>query len=267
MKKITLLAGLTLLCAIGNAQNVPNRTVKETNTDLSDDVAYALENLDMTDVSSGILLERGFPMRNPAPYDGTLSADTLYSYNDWFFMYGTMVTSVIDPAQSIGTTADWKPETDSLFKSEIIPVRAMHLNYHKFLEDTVELANQIYVQNGQYFDQTNQTASPYEAGELFTFSTKRSTLNHKLTWDFIVKNDFFITNTNKTPASIQIDFDNGQGYQTMSIGTTSKISWPTYGKKYLKLKITYTDATVRYATSLLKLGGYSNTKIQQYTRL
>ena len=58
MKKITLLAGLTLLCQIALAQNVPNRYVTETNADLSDDVAYALENLDMTDVTSDYSCKR-----------------------------------------------------------------------------------------------------------------------------------------------------------------------------------------------------------------
>ncbi len=255
MKKLTLFVGIFLLSLIARGQNDPNRIVTETNPDLSDDVAYLLQNLDFSGISSGILLERGFPMRNPAPYDGTQTADTLWNYADWFMLYGTLVTSVVDSTKRIGTTSDWKPETDSLYKAGTIPIMAMHLDYHKFIADSIQFSNLIYEQGGQLYDYPNQSTSPYEADEVFSFATKRSTLNNKLSWDFLFKNDFFITNTGKTVSSVQVDFDNGQGYTTITLGNPLKVSWTTYGAKYLKLKISYSDATIYYATSLLKLGG------------
>ncbi|MCH2216351.1 MAG: hypothetical protein MK086_14385 [Flavobacteriales bacterium] len=91
------------------AQNT-SRIITETNPDLEDDVGYVFETLDLTPITSGIFLERGFPLRDVSRFDGTVRADTIPSCHDWFFPCGRIVTSVVDSNKSVGTTSDWKAE-------------------------------------------------------------------------------------------------------------------------------------------------------------
>lgn len=87
------------------------------NLSLSEQMDYLIAPLDFTEVTSGLLLDRGFKMMNVEDFDGTSTADTLIQYGDWFRQYGTMVTSKVTPTSPLGTTGDWKPHADSLLKA------------------------------------------------------------------------------------------------------------------------------------------------------
>src|SRR5690554_7136420 len=90
---------------------------QQPNVSLSDQMDYIIAPLDFTEVTSGLLLDRGFKMMNVEDFDGTTTADTLTQYGDWFRQYGTMVTSKVTPTSPLGTTGDWKPHADSLLQT------------------------------------------------------------------------------------------------------------------------------------------------------
>src|SRR5690554_1616929 len=120
---------------------------QESNVSLSDQMDYAIAHLDFTEVSSGLLLDRGFKMMHVESFDGSSTSDTLFQYGDWFRQYGTMITSKVTPTSALGETADWKPQTDTWLKSDVVPIMTLHAHYHKFLEDSVLFASLITVQN------------------------------------------------------------------------------------------------------------------------
>ncbi len=66
-----------------------------------------------------------------------------------------------------------------------------------------------------------------------------------LSHTFRFQSQFYITNQSNTIASVQVDFDNGQGLQTVTSGVNQVVSWPSYGKKIITTRITYTNATVK----------------------
>jgi len=98
-------------------------------------------------------------------------------------------------------------------------------------------------------DVVGRTSSPYALHEIVSFSPKKNKFYDKLSHDFRINTDFIRTNVTKTISTIEIDFDNGSGYQTMALGANTKITWSSFGKKILKLKITYTDSSVYHAKS------------------
>ena len=57
---------------------------QESNVSLSDQMDYAIAHLDFTEVSSGLLLDRGFKMMHVEDFDRAITADTLFQYGDWF---------------------------------------------------------------------------------------------------------------------------------------------------------------------------------------
>ena len=88
----TILTTAILLLSFNLFAQNPSRIVTETNPDLGDDVGYVFETLDLTPVTSGILLERGFPMMEIAAFDGSTNADTLFDYGDRFRRFGAIST-------------------------------------------------------------------------------------------------------------------------------------------------------------------------------
>src|SRR5690554_3464532 len=147
MKNPYCIARLTMTCllVITMATAISGQ---ESNVSLSDQMDYAIAHLDFTEVSSGLLLDRGFKMMHVESFDGSSTSDTLFQYGDWFRQYGTMITSKVIPSSTLGQTADWKPYADSLLNTGVVPLMILHADYHKFLEDSVLLASLITYQNG-----------------------------------------------------------------------------------------------------------------------
>jgi pimeloyl-ACP methyl ester carboxylesterase len=252
MKKPRILAGIAMSLCLGlTLQN--GAFAQAPDPSLSEQMDYLVAPLDFTEVTSGMLLDRGFQMMEIAAFDGSTAADTLFDYGDWFRQFGTLVTSSTNGVSPIGLTADYKPVADAMIKSGVIPIMILHAEYHKFIADSTLLSTLITYQNGQVHDVPGRTESPYAQHEIFSFSPKKSKMEDALSHDFRINSGFIRSNTSKTISTVEIDFDNGAGYQTLSLNTDHKISWPTYGKKYMKLRITYTDSSVYRATALFEI--------------
>src|SRR5690554_5995652 len=252
MKKLSFFTWASIALIFLSISN-PTIAQPPPNLSLSEQMDYLMAPLDFTEVTSGLLLDKGFPMMEIAAYNGTTSGDTIKEYGDWFRQFGTMVTSKTGTTSPIGVTADYKPLADSLLKSGVIPIMVLHAEYHKFISDSTTLSSLITFQNNQLNDVAGRTASPYELHEIVSFSPKKNKFYDKLSHDFRINGDFIRTNVSKTISTIQIDFNNGSGYQVITLGSSSKITWSTFGKKLLKLKITYTDSSIYHAKSQVVL--------------
>jgi len=149
------------------------------NLSLSEQMDYLMAPLDFTEVTSGILLDKGFPMMEIAAFDGTTSGDTLKEYGDWFRQFGTMVTSKTTVASPIGITDDYKPAADAMLKTGVIPIMVLHTAYHKFISNSVVLSSLITFQNNQLNDVVGRTSAPYALHEIVSFSPKKNTFYDK----------------------------------------------------------------------------------------
>ncbi|NEN25172.1 hypothetical protein G3O08_16850 [Cryomorpha ignava] len=194
MKTKNFIAGITMsyFLLLATAFTV---SAQQPNVSLSDQMDYLIAPLDFTEVTSGLLLDRCLQTMNVADFDGTSIADTLIQYGDWFRQYGTMVTSKVTSTSTLGVTANWKPQADSLLRSDVVPILILHANYHKLIEDSVLLTSLITEQNGQMHDVPNRSTSPYEAQEIFSFSPKKNSVDDLLSQNFRVDRDFFRSNT------------------------------------------------------------------------
>src|SRR5690554_1836188 len=89
-------------------------SAQQPNISLSDQMDYLIAPLDFTEVTSGVLLDRGFKMMNVEDFDGAATADTLIQYGDWFRQYGTMVTSKVTPTSALYIASDWERQNTQL---------------------------------------------------------------------------------------------------------------------------------------------------------
>lgn len=148
-QKLTLLAsflGLLTFAQSGGEQ------VTQENPDLGAQVDFILENLDMSPVTTDILIDAGFVMHDLNGLDGTSSADTLSSWDDWIASFMTLRTGVLTSISPIGEVADWEASADQLLESGVIPIMGIAADYHQFLEDSVLLSTRIIEVDGQLYD-------------------------------------------------------------------------------------------------------------------
>lgn len=67
-------------------------------------------NLDFTEVTSGILFDRGAQTARPDGYDGSTSADTIFSFDDLWLQYAAMYTGNVAASNTLAAVSSWKPQ-------------------------------------------------------------------------------------------------------------------------------------------------------------
>lgn len=113
------------------------------------------------------------------------------------------------------------------------------MDYDVLKEDAV-VQNLFTVTNNQVFDVSGRTQSPYMQRTLFAASPSLNyTGNGSVT--VLFKSDLFYTNTGKTISNIQVDFNDGSGYATISLNNPYTKTYTDTGFKHWKIKLNCTD--------------------------
>lgn len=258
MKFEKLLATCILLVCtlLINAQTPQPFVIDNNNSvDMGQTLRDVIENLDKSDIDTDILYDCGWKLANMNGFDGNLSADTIDSHAQWLRQYGSLVTAYIGSGTSsaVPSINMWKNDRDTSFNSGKNPLLISHIEYHQFLEDSVLLSSLIYEQNGLLYDHSVQTTSPYEKKTLFSFTPFQSTIYDELSVSFELSSIFFRSNYTSTVTSVEIDFDNAGGYQSINLNGLTSVSWNSYGEKILKLKIAYANSEVFYGFTRINL--------------
>jgi hypothetical protein len=85
--------------------------------------------------------------------------------------------------------------------------------------------------------------APYEAKNLFAACPNK---NRSLTGNetFIIQSNMIWNNTGKTISQVQINFANGQGFQTVTVGSPITVSYADTGYKKWTIKVILGDNSV-----------------------
>jgi hypothetical protein len=195
-------------------------------------------------VNTGLLEDYGFQLTDITEYDGIITPDNALGVAEWRSLYASLTSQAFNanfslPAlTSINTTMQTQQNTDG----NMVNIMAMHINYNKF-KDNALTSNLMSLSNGKLYDVPGRPTTPYETKTAFAISPTTHNLSGA-SQQFILRQNFFVTNTGKTLSSLQVDFGDGQGYQTVSWNSPVNVSYSTDGEKTIKVKFTYTDATV-----------------------
>jgi hypothetical protein len=84
---------LALLCL--------NQTFAQVTNPLDSQMTALTQNLDFTEVTSGILFDRGAQTARPDGCDGSTSADTIFSFDDCWLQYAAMYTGNVAAANTL----------------------------------------------------------------------------------------------------------------------------------------------------------------------
>lgn len=200
-------------------------------------------NVDKSQIPGGFLEEYGAQFANLKTYNGTLTDSNYVNAMAWHYIYASVYSAKI-----FGTNTMPSPETNyTVFNAEAVanpgvnPVSMMALNYSSLKPDAM-VNNLFTISNNQLYDVPGRSQSPYKLNTAFAAAPFYETDGDGVL-DLLFKQQLFVNTTGKSVSSIQVNFDDGNGFVVASWNTIVSTSYFDTGIKKLTFKLNFTDAS------------------------
>lgn len=211
--------------------------------------------LDKTKIPHGILLDYGMEFTNVPAYNGTLTDSTYSDKSSLNQIYNTLLSSRV---REVSTAWITPTEYDNRWNGNrsigVIALSGLYFKYAQFADNALT-TNKIMLSNNKFYDKVINGVwqNPYQ--ELQTFAMAAPIKQYdELTMQVKIPSNIFISNYQNLITSIQIDFDNGQGYVTVTYNQNITVNYTTYGTKIWKYKLNLSNGTALYNQSRMKIG-------------
>lgn len=213
---------------------------------------HVFGNIDKAKVTTGYLKEFGIRFNTIEDYDGVLDTLNYVDKLQWKNLYSSLYT------MRVGTSAQNMTSTNTVFNNlnsqqqndTINILLAMqHYQYQQYKNNALSNGD-VAISNDRIYDVAGR--NPYDTKNIFAITPLKKLLQGD-TFSFKMPSNLIYSNTGLTISQIQVDFDNGQGYQTLNLDTNINVNYNSGGVKEIKYKITYTNNTIIYSHSKILL--------------
>ena len=233
---LTLLSAIIMLNSTANAQVDTSTTQKL--------LQYIMQPLDKNQIPTGFLEEYGCPMLPMATFNGTLSDSNRMDMHLWrtlYFQLQTGWTRTTSNPLPVITTINNTIKNNS-GDTVLIPLLIGNYNTVKSNAFSSNLLS-YNSSTKKVYDVAGRPQSPYDLKNLFAACPlMKETVTGTAT--FVIKPNTIWNNTGKTINQLQIDFANGQGFQTITIGSPITVSYSDTGYKRWTIKTTLSDNSI-----------------------
>ena len=247
MKKISFLFILLLVSAFGTAQ-------QEISTTYATQATNMFAPLDKARIPHKVLLDYGFEYTNLKAFNGILTDSTVVDAPTLKHIYNTIFSSRVTSA----TTGFINPNNfESNWKTNrtagTIALSGLYYKYNAFINDAINLGKVNFV-NNQFQDKFigGIWQNPYQEFQAFAMAPA-ITKYEGLSFNVKIPLNIFYSNYQSLIQSIQIDFDNGNGYVTVPFNQNISINYPTEGLKIWKYKLILTNGTSLLSQSKIEV--------------
>ena len=208
--------------------------------------AEMFEDVDFTNVPSGVLYEWGFPFIDLNYFQGNLSEESKSSRISFSLAFASMASMQVGATDLLPPPTAYRSVLDTISsESNVIYLTGLHRKYHKL--DSLSVIDSLLALSGHHLsDVFPRPRSPYIEQDLFLFAPA---VNHvsSNSFNFKLDSNLFFTNTNKIISSIEIDLGNGVGYFGIQFNQNIPVVYDSAGVKNIKIKIVYTDSSTFYS--------------------
>ena len=193
--------------------------------------------LDKTEITSDFLWDKGLNgFAEPAIFDGIIRDSICIQPTAFGFLYvqarNAFVGTGVNPLPHPDVYMDY---VNRYTGTDTIPLAALVLRYHRIHKDAVD-SNLLSLQNEQLFDVPGRTQSPYLQDTLFAFAPLKTEAWHT-TVHFTLPTELIWQNMGWANPLLQANFDNGQGWQTLTAGQTYTVVYDSGGVKAIQTRI------------------------------
>lgn len=249
MKKITALLAIFLISLVSYAQD-------EVNTSFASQMNTIFGQLDKTKIPNGILLDYGMEFTNLPAYNGTLTDSTYSNATSLKQIYKTLLSSRITATTpAMVTPTEFETNWNANRSEGVIALSGVFYKYGQIIQNATT-SNKITYTGGKFYDKkiNNVWQNPYQVLQTFAMAPAIDQYD-QLSFQVKLPSSLFYTNQSSSISTIAVDFDNGQGYQTLTMGQTITVSYTSTGMKTWKYKLNLTNGSMLYNQSKMQIGG------------
>lgn len=205
---------------------------------------YIMQPLDKNQIPTGFLEEYGCPMLPMTTFNGTLTDSNSIDMHLWRTLYFQLQTGWTRTSSNPLTVITTINNTIKNNSGDTVLVPLLIGNYNTVKSNAFSSNLLSYNSSTkQVHDVPGRPQSPYDLKNLFAACPlRKETVTGTET--FIIKSNTTWNNTGKTINQLQIDFANGQGFQTVTIGTPITVSYSDTGYKRWTIKATLSDNSI-----------------------
>lgn len=219
--------------------------------DITPEVDNQLQLLDKSYITTDILYDRVYPLANLVEFNET--ANDTSNANHFFQAYYELQKA--DYSSRWASLNSYKTTIAS--QEPNIPIGIINVDF-EYLDEAAISDNLLDIQgtDSLLVDVSGRSRSPYILKHGLVISALKTYSDSKNV-TFELSSSFNLTSSSKSIQSLQADFGDGLGYQTLSLSGQKSISYSNTGIHYIKFKITYTDSSVDYTYSEIEINSSS----------
>lgn len=210
---------------------------REINTNFAEQINHVFQHIEKNRVPHGILLDFGMEFTNVPAFNGILTDSTYIDATALKQIYNTLLMSRITTEEhSFVAPEQFGQNWQNNRSSGHIALSGVYYRYSVFAEDA--FPERLQYEEGQFSDKYEGETwlDPYE--EKQTFALAPPILWHKdLSFDVLLPQEIFYSNTMEEIAYIEADFDDGQGYRALPFDKAVAVQYEEEGNKIWKYRI------------------------------
>ncbi|HMI08553.1 MAG TPA: T9SS type A sorting domain-containing protein [Flavobacterium sp.] len=241
--------GLFFLCLIFTSLS----QAQTINTTYKTLINAKLAGLDKTKVPYSLLINQAMEFADLTDYSGGFTTTNFTTRGKYNSIYNTLLMARVQSnVTGLVSPVTFKTNWDNLRQPNKIVLSGLYYKYSKFRPDAYPnyLVNNNDVVTDKYVGGVWQ--NPYIDQQVFAIAAP-ILIYKSLSLQVTLPASLWYTNQSTSIQSIDVDFGNGAGYQSMSLGQLRTINYPASGIYEWKYKLTLTNAQILYSHSKLKI--------------
>ncbi|MEW4923201.1 T9SS type A sorting domain-containing protein [Algibacter sp. 2305UL17-15] len=194
------------------------------------------------------------------PLNGTLTDSTYTNTETVRQIYNTLLSSRIrNVSTGFVTPQDYSTNLKNSRTFNVISIGGLYFKYATFI-DNATVNGKLTYSNNQFYDKYSNGIwqNPYQERQTFAMAPAIKVYKgHNLTVK--LPSSTFYSNHQSQIQSVQINFDNGQGYVTIPFNQNTNITYTGSGVKTWTYKLNLTNGSALYCRSRIKIQEGLNT--------
>lgn len=218
-----------------------------------------LQHLDKSGVSTGVLYDRVFPVSALNNFNMVVS-DTS---STWHFIqaYSEFYRAAYTPPSSWKTVKQLKDQIGYAKLQNRIPVGLANYTFNVIDTNSIDLGLIQQTVDSTYYDVPGRSRHPFNIVNSFVASVLTDSVKiGNVDFDFSAL--FTFNYGNRTITSLSVDFDNGGGSQSVSLGALKSVYYSDTGLKTIKFTANFSDNTSIITYSSIKIFGELDGNLQ-----
>ncbi len=205
--------------------------------------------LNKSAVTTDILYDRVYPMAELTDFNHS-AADTSqvkHFYNAWAEL------QTADYTNRWNTITTLRNHVGTQWAQDKVAIGMINVDFEVI--DDAAIEDNLLAFSGPdslLTDVPGRPRSPYLKRNALVLSPLQQNSN-STTVTFVTGNNFRMQAASPTISSLQADFGNGQGYQSLSLNGSKTVTFPNTGMYYIKFKVNFSNGSTRYTYGKIRI--------------